>query len=252
MKHITDDDLTLLFYGEHDDPGLATIVAESETLSARYDALIAELKLADHFVPPRRGDTYGSDVWQKISPQLNGGPEKPTGRFKSWLNTVSQPRFSLAGALSFVLVAALAFTLGRNGGQGPMTDPGAPLDAPAIAMTGLDAKRLLSHSVSSHLDQVNVVLTQFANSTESSANEAGYATDMLVANRLYRQAAVSQGKHQLAEFLAGLEPLLIEMAYEAQSGSSATRERMQQEVRDGLLFRIRVINKQLKKSEISV
>ena len=63
MKHITDDDLTLLFYGEHDDPGMATIVAESETLSDRYDALIAELKLADHFVPPRRGDTYGSDVW---------------------------------------------------------------------------------------------------------------------------------------------------------------------------------------------
>jgi hypothetical protein len=102
------------------------------------------------------------------------------------------------------------------------------------------------------LEQVNVVLTQFANSSETSANEARYATDMLVANRLYRQAAMRQGNKQLAEFLAGLEPLLIEMAYEAQSGSAATRERMQQEVRNGLLFRIRVMNKQLKKSEISV
>jgi hypothetical protein len=252
MKHITDDDLTLLFYGEHDDPALAGMVAESTELSARFDVLSAELKLADNFVPPHRGEAYGADVWQKISSQLNGDSAKLTGRIKSWLNAVSQPRFSLAGALSFVLVAALAFTLGRKGGQGPMTDPGVPMDTPAIAMTGLDAKRLLSHSVSSHLEQVNVVLTQFANSSESSANEAGYATNMLVANRLYRQAAVAQGKHQLAAFLADLEPLLIEMAYEAQSGSSATRERMQQEVRNGLLFRIRVINKQLKKPEVSV
>lgn len=252
MKHITDDDLTLLFYGEHDDPALAGTVAESDELSARFDALSAELKLADNFVPPDRGEAYGADVWQKISPQLNSGSAKSTGGIKSWLQAILQPRFSLAGALSFVLVAVLAFTLGRNGGQNPITDPVNPMDTPTIALTGLDTNRLLSHSVSSHLEQVNVVLTQFANSSESSANEAGYATDMLVANRLYRRAAASQGKHQLAAFLAELEPLLIEMAYEAQSGSAATRDRMQQEVKNGLLFRIRVINKQLKKSEISV
>jgi hypothetical protein len=252
MKHITDDDLTLLFYGEHDDPALAATVAESDELSARFDALSAELKLADNFVPPHRDDVYGAEVWQKISPRLNGGPAESTGRIRSWLNAVSQPRFSLAGALSFVLVAALAFTLGRDGGQNPITDPVNPVDTPSIALTGLDTNRLLARSVSSHLEQVNVVLTQFANSTESSANEAGYATDMLIANRLYRRAAVSQGKHQLAAFLAELEPLLIEMAYEAQSDSRATRDRMQQEVKNGLLLRIRVINNQLKKSEISV
>jgi len=252
MKHITDDDLTLLFYGEHDDSALAATVAESDELSARFDALSAELKLADNFIPPHRNDAYGAEVWQKISPQLNSGPAESTGRMRSWLNSISQPRFSLAGALSFVLVAALAFTLGRNGGQNPVTDPVNPVDTPSIALTGLNTNRLLAHSVSSHLEQVNVVLTQFANSTESSVNEAGYATDMLIANRLYRRAAISQGKHQLAVFLAELEPLLIELAYEAQSGSTATRERMQQEVKNGLLFRIRVINQQLKKSEISV
>ena len=252
MKHITDDDLTLLFYGEHDDPALAATVAESEELSARFEALSAELKRVDNFVPPHRDDAYGAEVWQKISPQLAEESLKPPNVLKGWLNAISQPRFSLAGALSFVLVAALAFTLGRNGGQNPINDPGQLIGTPTIALEGLNTQRLLTHSVSSHLEQVNVVLTQFANSSESSPNEVGFATDMLVANRLYRQAAVSQGNHQLAAFLADLEPLLIEMAYEAQSGSSATRERMQQEVRNGLLFRIRVMNKQLKKSEISV
>lgn len=252
MTHITDDDLTLLFYGEHDDPNLAAAVAGSAELTDRFDSLSAELRLADNFVPPHRGDEYGAAVWQRISSQLNAQHTKPAGRVKTWLAAISQPRFSLAGALSFVLVAALAFTLGRNGGQNPVTESINPLDSPMIALAGLDADRLLSHSVSTHLDQVNVVLTQFANSSESSAGETEYATDMLVANRLYRQVAVSQGKHQLAAFLADLEPLLIEMAYEAQLGSATSRERMQQEVRNGLLFRIRVMNKQLNKPEISV
>ena len=248
MRNITDDDLTLLFYGEHEDPGLAAMVAESELLSARYDALCAELKLADAYLPPQRGDDYGSEVWQRISPKLDDGPVKSTSWLKSWLSSISQPRFSIAGALSMVLVAVLAFTLGRNGGQEIISAPGDP----DVALAGIDSGRLLSHSVSAHLEQVNLVLTQFANTTETSTNEAEYATDMLVANRLYRQAAVSQGNHKLAAFLADLEPLLIELAYEAQSGSRATRERMQQEVRDGLLFRIRVMNKQLNKPEISV
>ncbi|MGB7451139.1 MAG: hypothetical protein WBM36_03320 [Lysobacterales bacterium] len=252
MRHITDEDLTLLYYGEHDDPALAVMVAESEELSARYDALCAELKLADAYVPPQRGDDYGAEVWQRISSQLGEADTKSTGRLGDWFATLVQPRFSLAGALSIALVAALAFTLGRNGGQEIINDPTAPTGVIPVALANIDSGRLLSHSVSTHLEQVNLVLTQFVNTSETSANETEYATDMLVANRLYRQAAASQGNHKLAAFLADLEPLLIELAYEAQSGSPATRERMQQEVKDGLLFRVRVMNKQLNKPEISV
>jgi len=253
MKHITDEDLTLLYYGEHEDPALAVIVAESEEFSARYDALCAELKLADAYQPPQRGDDYGAEVWQRISSQLGEENTKSTGRLGEWFTSLVQPRFSLAGALSIALVAVLAFTLGRNGGQEVINDPNAPMGAaPAMAMVNIDSSRLLTYSVSTHLEQVNLVLTQFVNTSETSSNDTEYATDMLVANRLYRQAAVSEGNHQLAAFLADLEPLLIELAYQAQSGSPATRERMQQEVKDGLLFRVRVMNKQLNKSEISV
>jgi len=253
MKHITDEDLTLLYYGEHEDPALAVTVAKSEELSARYDALCAELKLADAYQPPQRGEDYGAEVWQQISSQLDSEDTRSTGRLGSWVASLVQPRFSLAGALSIALVAVLAFTLGRNGGLEVTNDPTAPMEAqPAMAMADIDSSRLLTHSVSAHLEQVNLVLTQFVNTSETSANETEYATDMLVANRLYRQAAVQQGNHKLAAFLADLEPLLIELAYRAQSGSPATRERMQQEVKDGLLFRVRVMNKQLNKPEISV
>ena len=61
MTKITDEELVLLYYGEHDDPTLASRVAESEELSARFDALCAELKLADAYRPPHRGSDYGAD-----------------------------------------------------------------------------------------------------------------------------------------------------------------------------------------------
>ena len=252
MNKITDDDLTLLFYGEHDDPQLAAKVAASDELSARFDALGAELKLVDAYHPPHRGSDYGSDVWQRISPRLGEERHVATGRLRTWLAAIAQPRFSLAGALSIAVVAVLAFMLGRNDGQDSITQPLNPAIGPTVAIAGIDSNRLLTHSVSGHLEQVNLVLTQFANTTESSSSDAEYATDMLVANRLYRQAAASQGNHKLAVFLAELEPLLIELAYEAQSGSAATRERMQKEVRNGLLFRVRIMNNQLNKPEISV
>lgn len=250
MKTITDEDLVLLYYGEHDDPALATRVAESDQLSARFDALCAELKLADAYRPPHRGSDYGADVWQRISPHLEGGNVPARSRLSGWLQGLAQPRFSLAGALSIALVAVLAFMLGRNGGQ----QPGEPAVAPGMAViaAGIDPNRLLSHQVADHLEQMNLVLTQFANTTEPNGSEADYATDMLLANRLYRRAAAARGDTKLAAFLADLEPLLIEMAYEAQSGSPQSRERMQKEIREGLLFRVRVMESQLNKSEISV
>ena len=103
MRKITDDDLTLLFYGEHEDPALAAMVAESELLSARYDKLCSELKLVDAYQPPQRDDEYGAEVWQRISPQLEGGSDTTKGWLKNWFSSLSQPRFSLAGALSMVL-----------------------------------------------------------------------------------------------------------------------------------------------------
>ena len=49
----------------------------------------------------------------------------------------------------------------------------------------MDTGRLLTSSVSGHLEQLNLALTQFVNLPETSAADAGRATDMLVANRLY-------------------------------------------------------------------
>jgi len=251
MKKISDDDLTLLYYGEQDNPALAAAVAASPELTARYDALSAELDRVDSFVPPQRGDDYGADVWRQISPLLETDQKRSAGPLYSLFAALGRPRFSLAGALSIALIAVLAFMLGRQGDQNIQPVPPGLAATPPASLADLDSGRLLTSSISGHLDQLNLALTQFANVPETSDADAGRATDMLVANRLYRQAAISQGNHQLAAFLSELEPLLIELAYEAHKTSPATRDRMQQEVRNNLLFRIRVMNKQLDHSRIS-
>jgi hypothetical protein len=246
MKNITDDDLTLLYYGEHDEPGLAAIVAASPALSARFEALSAELDWVDELEPPERGEEYGAEVWRRISPRLVN--RQAGSRWRTLLSGFQQPRFSLAGAFSVVLVAVLAFTLGRQSWV-PET-----METDVSSVSGIlkiEGSRLLTSSVSGHLDQLNLVFTQFANSPDGSATKAERVTDLLVANRLYRKAAESRGNRQMAAFLAELEPLLIELAHEAHMSSDTTRERMQQEVRDRLLFRVRIMNKQLENSNIA-
>jgi hypothetical protein len=251
MKNITDDDLTLLYYGEHDDPALAATVAGSTELSARFDALSAELGQIDALTPPQRADDYGSDVWQQISSRLADEPEKTPRKWSAWLTAARQPRFSWAGALSLVMVASLAFVLGRQGSQPEAISTPVVDYAPTMAQSGLNTERLLTRSVSGHLDQLNLAFTEFVNSTDATGTDAGQITDMLVANRLYRQAAISRGDHQLATFLSELEPVLIELAHDAHTSSSTSRTRMQQEIKDHLLFRIRVMNQQLVNPNIS-
>jgi len=251
MKHITDEDLVLLYYGEHDDPALAATVAGSTGLTARFEALSTELGRVDDFIPPERSDNYGSDIWRQISPQLTAQPAKPASAWNTWLSGLRQPRFSWAGALSLVLVASLAFMLGRQGNKPGDLTPATMESAPATALVGLNTQRLLTSSVSGHLEQLNLAFTEFANSTETPSGDVGKVMDLLVANRLYRQAAVSRDDNQLAAFLSGLEPVLIELAHKAYMNSPATLDRMQQEIRDNHLFRIRIMYKQLENPNIS-
>ena len=250
MKSITDDDLTLLYYGEPEDPALASAVAASPELSARYEALSAELDRFAELAPPPRGDDYGEKMWRKISPRLESAPEQGAGSWADFLSVLRRPRLSLAGALSLTLVAFLAFWLGREGNRAGVAIPPEDMHAVAAA-TAVDAGRLLSSSVSDHLEQVNLMLTEFVNTPQDNGADGARATDMLVANRLYRQTAAARGDRQLAAFLDEIEPLLIELAYEAHRDSPTAKARMQREIRDGLLFRVRIMNRQLDDSSLS-
>ena len=251
MKTITDHDLTLLYYGEHNDLSLAAQVADSDDLSRRFEALCAELALLDELSPPERDDGYGADVWHRIEPQLTLERTASSSHWRNWLTELGKPRLSLAGAFSVVAVVTLAFFLGRQGNQDNNLLPGESSIDVATTGASLNTEQILARSVADHLDQLNVTFTRFANASELPDNLSGQATDLLVANRLYRQAAAARGNQKLASFLDEVEPMLIELAYEAFQKSPATRARMQQDMKDSLLFRIRVMNQQITTSQIS-
>lgn len=245
MNKVSDNDLILLYYGESDDPSLAVKVAESAVLTERFETICAELKMADALVPPEKDDDYGAEVWRKISPRLETAQQHNGKSWLSWFSALSTPSFSFAGVAAVALLTVVAFLLGRQNGPGQENLIQDPMIAGTEITSNLDPERLLTRSISSHLDQVSMMLTEFANLPETSGREAEQATDMLLTNRLYKQAAQARGDQKLAHFLGQLEPILLELAYEAQNGSTATRERMQKEVNDGLLFKVRVMNNQL-------
>ena len=181
---------------------------------------------------------------------LAAASDESAGFLAGLRSALARPRFSFAGIAAVAVAAVLAFMLGRQGMQPGGGMPAEPAAQPMAAME-LDSARLLTSSVSTHLDQLNIVLTEFVNMDESSAFSAERVTDMLVANRLYRQSAASHGDQKLAAFLAALEPLLIELAYEAYRESPETRDRMQQEVKDSLLFRVRAVSQRLQNNTLS-
>ena len=252
MNKMTDNDLIELYYGEHDDPMLARKVANTPELSARFETLCADLKKVDAFVPPERGEGFGARVWRQITPRLESGSSSAPKGLATWLATLGQPRFSVAGVLTIALAAGLAFWVGRSTGPETLIDPLVNAGGAARTFASIDSSRLLKQTVSGHLSEVNLMLTQFAHEPEPAANAAEWATDMLVSNRLYRRAARSAGNTRLANFLTELEPLLIELAYESYNTSPTTHQRLQQEVNDGLLFKVRVMNKQLDKPNDSI
>ena len=221
MNPITDDDLILLYYGEHDDPELGRRVAQDAELSARMRRLSDELAVLDSLPTPDPGADFGARTWQRVGPRLTAEASPPARR--SWLEGLLQPRFSLAGLFALVLVAGIAFWLGR---QVPVPDRYAT--SPTI-----DSERLLASRIGDHLSEADVLLTQYANAPDQS--EAEWAAGMVVSNRLYRRAAEAAGHDRLARLLNEMEPLLIELANESAHA----------EPDDSLLFRIRTMNQEI-------
>ncbi|MEM9302570.1 MAG: hypothetical protein AAGE01_10690 [Pseudomonadota bacterium] len=212
MKTITDDDLVLLYYGEHDDAALAQQVARDPELSRRFEALCRDLSQLDELTVPDPGPDLGARMWQRMVPELAGGETTPAR--ESWLQRLLRPRFSLAGLAMLVLVASMSFLAGRQ----------------AEPSLGLDAQRLLEARISEHLVETEILLTHVANGGSTGARESELAADLLLSNRIYRRAAATSGQGAIADLLNAVERPLLQLANDPDLGVS---------IDDSLLFQVR-------------
>ncbi len=234
---VTDDELILLYYAEHDDPTLAATVANDPGLSERFEQLSRSLQSIDSLSVPTP-DQYGAQVWQKIGPQLESTSSTEPSLLNRFWRRLSQPRFSMANVGAMLAIGLVAFWLG-----GRSQLPGqSPAELMVDGQRLLNIERLLASRVADHLTATDMLITQVNNqSSTEAAGEADWAAQLLLSNRIYRQAANSAGHARLALLLDEIEPLLLDLAHaDAQTSLLADSPGSQD-----LLLRVRVMNQKL-------
>ena len=260
MKHYSEDDLILHYYGERGrwDTGaghrrrrreIEQHVDACPDCAAVYHGLAGTLRMLDAPEAPERGEQYGLEVWQRIRSRLPE-PEAPT--WMAWLGRWDYPAVSAA----VVVLAVAAFLAGRlwpnAGGVSPMPSTTSTSSRAADAAANDGRQRILLTSVAEHLDRSERILTDIMNAPDGGdiSAEQRWAADLVSASRLYRQDAIDAGEQSVAGVLDELERNLLEVVHSPSRVTAAdladTRQRIDAAA---LLFKVRVLGDELRQRE---
>jgi hypothetical protein len=260
MNHLNEEELIAYHSGESAKrEAIAKHIADcSECLAelARIDAVLAALS---SLPVPDPGADYGARVWQKIAQRL---PERPPQRwwqfasgsnFAAGWRTWFEPRRVMAwGAVAAIAIAA--FIGGRY------SKPTVAPNEVATADTSKIRERVLVMAVGEHLGRSEMMLIELGNAEPETSKqkevnisaERRRAEDLVQENRLYRQTALEQGDTALAGVLDELERVLLDVAHSPGEVTPAQLDEMQQRIAArGILFKVRVVGKELQQRERS-
>ena len=243
MKHFTEDELILYFYGESRRAGpIDRHLGECAACAAAYRDIAATLELVGTPETPARDEQYGEQVWSRIRPHL--AEQEHVG----WLAWISWHRVSLAAMAATALVAVAI------GGGIMMRQFRAPTKAPSVAVveprpTADTSDRARLVAIGDHLEQSERVLLDVVNATGSTIDvsaQQALAGSLIEANRLYRDAAAQAGEGDVASLLDDLERSLLDLA---NGPSRLTPAQLSHAVSRldaaALLFKIRVLSDEL-------
>ena len=249
MKHLSEEQLIAYQDGE---------TAERDTAAAHINSCaecqaelnrLAEMLAAYQALPvPDPGEDYGRRVWQQIAPRLQ---EK---RSRWWQVFLEPRRLTAAGlAAAFLLVA---FLVGRVSKR--VTPAGGEVTTTAIANEARVRERVLLLAVGEHLGRSEMVLMEIANAEPQGASvkqvnlssQRRRAEELLDENRLYRQTALQEGDMGIANVLDELERVLLDVAHSPGKVTPAQFKSIRQRIDDdGLLFKVRVLTKEIERRE---
>ena len=217
---------------------------------ARIDALLAAVS---SLPAPDPGEDYGARVWQQISQRLPAKRAHWWNFFPrtTWSHNFFTPqRWAAVGGVAVLVLAA--FLAGRISKR-PVA-PGTVADAANVR------ERVLIVAVGEHLGRSEMVLVELANAEPQNAKqkrvdisgEQRRAEDLLEENRLYRQTAMEQGDTALAGVLDELERVLLDLAHSPDQVTPAQLNGIRQRIEaQGILFKVRVVGKELQHREES-
>ena len=241
--HLTDDDLVLHYYGELPAP------EESRTEShltacaacqANYTRLQRVMAFVDSAPAVEPAPGFERIVWARLEPAL----ARPARGWLSWF--VFSPA-RLAFTAGIVMLIGAAFMAGR------MTRSATPASGPGAVQTAEKVReRILLVDLGEHLDRSQMVLVELVSADDTQGDvdislEQSRAEQLVSANRLYRQTALSTGDAGMAAVLDELERVLVDIAASpstvSQEDLGLVRRRIESKE---LLFKVRVVSSQVR------
>jgi predicted anti-sigma-YlaC factor YlaD len=235
-EHVTEDQLTLHYYGEAEDTGVVRQhLAECPDCRAHYQNLQRVLNSVDAMPVPEPPEDYGTHVWTRLAPHLKRSRWRLWVPLRQWV--------PVAGVAALVVVA---FLLGRVSHQVQKSNIAA---APAQVR-----ERVLLVAVGDHLERSQMVLVELANATATQdvdlSGEKLLAENLVDSNRLFRQTAAAAGEQGVASVLEDLERVLLDVAHSPDTISGDELESLQKRIEEqGLLFKIRVVGSQIRERD---
>jgi hypothetical protein len=220
MKHLSEEDLILIYYGEPGVPeGARAHLAECRQCKAAADSLAQTLDLCNEWTVPTPDAGFERRVWGN----------RP--------RSLSIPRAWIAVAAAAAVLVAV-FLLGRQS-----TAPQPPILA---GLSDHARERILEISLADHLDRTVMLLTEISNAGESGAMDFAMervrAQDLVEEGRLMRQTLARRGASSTLTFLDEVERFLLEVANGPDSVSSREVWELQERIgSNSLLFKVRVI-----------
>jgi hypothetical protein len=234
MKHLSEEELIGLYYGEAAGE-TASHLRSCRECSASYAGLKQDLEGIRPAAIPQRSADYGEQVWQALRPSLVGYERQSRG----W--RYFRIHWKAAGLVAAcALLMAVAFVGGRYWERQKSNT--AKSDGSVNAQV---SERVVLVVLTDHLDRTErlLVALEHAHAGDAAENSQlqNQARELLASNRLYRVSASEAGDPALAGALDRLERVLAEVANDP-SLSAADLERVRKEMNtEGILFEIRVL-----------
>lgn len=243
--HLTDDDLVLHYYGEMeraDEARAGSHLEACHDCRENYGRLQRVMAFVDSAPAVDAPNGFERIAWARLEPALR---EDRRGWWQSLLVT---PAY-LAFAASVLVLVGAAFMAGR---MLPKTPSGA---APSPNAAEQVRERILLVDLGEHLDRSQMVLVELVSATDDKgtvdiSSERTRAEQLVAANRLYRQTAVSTGDTAMASVLDDLERVLVDIAASPSTMSQEDLDSVRRRIDSKeLLFKVRVISSQVRERQ---
>ena len=237
MKHLNEEEMVEVYYGEGGAPAVAHLAGCREC-STQFAGLKKDLEGAMRTAVPERGAEYGERVWQALRPRLIPYEKKALGWHRFFGHGWVQWKTAVV-ALGCAGLVAAAFIGGRiweRHEKGTTT---------ATHSSEQAQQRVVLVVLTDHLDRTERLLVslEHADSGDRAENAQmqSEARELLASNRLYRATASQAGDPALAGALDKLQGVLAEIANDPDL-TAADLERVRTEMNtEGILFEIRVL-----------